>query len=115
MKACLKAQIRSNSHNLKQILLHRHSHNFKQVTLVGRTDQKKSITAPTKKMGDKTKNYHGISLLSTSYKILWNIHLKRLTPYIKLLGIINFGFDVTDKLLIRFLTFIRYWRKKTGV
>jgi hypothetical protein len=30
----------------------------------------------------------------------------------KLLGIINVGFDVTDQLLIRFFTFARYWKKK---
>jgi hypothetical protein len=29
----------------------------------------------------------------------------------KLLGIINVGFDVTDQLLIRFSAFVRYWRK----
>jgi hypothetical protein len=29
----------------------------------------------------------------------------------KLLGIISVGFDVTDKLLIRFSAFVRYWRK----
>jgi predicted membrane channel-forming protein YqfA (hemolysin III family) len=30
----------------------------------------------------------------------------------KLLGIINVGFDVTDQLLIRYFAFVRYWRKK---
>jgi hypothetical protein len=30
----------------------------------------------------------------------------------KLLGIINADFDATDQLLIRFCTFVRYWRKK---
>jgi hypothetical protein len=29
----------------------------------------------------------------------------------KLLGIINVGFDVTDQLLIRYFAFVRYWRK----
>jgi hypothetical protein len=33
----------------------------------------------------------------------------------KLLGIIGVGFDVTDKLLIRFSAFVRYWRKKKQV
>jgi hypothetical protein len=36
------------------------------------------------KKGDKTdcNNYRGTSLLSTSYKILWNVLLLRLSPYI---------------------------------
>jgi hypothetical protein len=44
---------------------------------------KESIVVPTHKKGDKTdcSNYRGISLLSTSYKILSNIPLSRLTPY----------------------------------
>jgi hypothetical protein len=44
---------------------------------------KESIIIPVHKKGDKTEcgNYRGISLLSTSYKILSNILLARLTPY----------------------------------
>jgi hypothetical protein len=44
---------------------------------------KESVVVPIHKKGDKTdcSNYQGISLLSTSYKILSNILLARLTPY----------------------------------
>jgi hypothetical protein len=39
---------------------------------------------PIHKQGDKTdcRNYRGISVLSTSYKIVSNILLARLSPYI---------------------------------
>jgi hypothetical protein len=38
---------------------------------------------PIQRKGDKTdcSNYRGISLLSTSYKILSNILVARITPY----------------------------------
>jgi hypothetical protein len=44
---------------------------------------KESIVVPIHQKDDKTdcSNYRGISLLSTSYKILSNILLARLTPY----------------------------------
>jgi hypothetical protein len=45
---------------------------------------KESIIVPVHKKGDKTdyNNYREISLLSTSYKMLSNILLSRLSPYI---------------------------------
>jgi sorting nexin-29 len=45
---------------------------------------KKSINFPIHKKGDNIdcNNYHGISLLSTSYKILSNVLLLTLSPYI---------------------------------
>jgi hypothetical protein len=45
---------------------------------------KESIIVPIHKTGDKTdcNNYRGISMLSTSNKILSNILLSRLSPYI---------------------------------
>jgi hypothetical protein len=44
---------------------------------------KESVVVPVHKKGDKTdcSNYRGVSLLSTSYKILSIILLTRLTPY----------------------------------
>jgi hypothetical protein len=51
---------------------------------------------PVHKKGDKTdsSNYHGISLLSISYKILSNILLSRLSPYIdEIIGDHQCGFQ----------------------
>jgi hypothetical protein len=45
---------------------------------------KESIIVPIHEKGDKTdcNNYHGISLLSTSYNILSNILFPRLSLYV---------------------------------
>jgi hypothetical protein len=66
---------------------------------------KESIVVPIHKNGDKTdcSNYRGISLLSTSYKILSNILLARLTPYaVEIIGYHQCGFrrnrSMTDQI-----------------
>jgi hypothetical protein len=56
---------------------------------------KESIIVPVHKKGDKTdcNNYRGISLLTTSYKMLSNIPLSKLSPYTDaLIGDHKFGF-----------------------
>jgi hypothetical protein len=72
---------------------------------------KESLIVPLCKNGNKTdcSNYKGIPLLSTSYKISFNILLSRLSP----LGIITVGFDITDHLLIRCFAYeyVTTWRK----
>jgi hypothetical protein len=57
---------------------------------------KKSIIVPIHKKGDKTDcdNYRGISLLSTSYNILSDILLSKLSPYIdEIIGNHQCGFQ----------------------
>ena len=57
---------------------------------------KESITVPIYKKGDKTNcsNYRGKSLLPTTYKILTNILLSRLTPYAEeIIGDQQFAFQ----------------------
>jgi hypothetical protein len=56
---------------------------------------KESIIAPIYKNGDKTdcNTYGGISFLPTTYRILSNILLSRLTPYAEqIIGDYQFGF-----------------------
>jgi len=78
-----------------------------------------SIIVPVYKKSDKTActNYRGI-LLPTTYKILSNILVSRLTPYMefKLLRVTTgVDFDVIDKLLVTYYVFIRYWRKNGSI
>jgi hypothetical protein len=75
---------------------------------------KESIIVPIYKKGDRTdcSNYRGISLLSNSYKILSNILLSRLIPYVdEIIGDHQCGLDVIGQLVIRYFAFVRYWRK----
>jgi hypothetical protein len=56
---------------------------------------KESIIVTIHKRGDKTEcsNYVGVSLISISYKILTNILLSRLSPYIdEIIGVHQCGF-----------------------
>jgi hypothetical protein len=79
---------------------------------------KESIVVRIYKECDKTdcSNYRGISLLLTSYKILWNIILARLTPLqMKLLGITNVDFGVMDQRMIKFSISGGYWRKNGSI
>jgi hypothetical protein len=77
---------------------------------------KQSIIVPIYKKGDKTdcNNYRGISLLSTAYKILSNILLARLTPYVnEIIGDHQCGFrrnrSTTDQIF-----YIRQILEKNG-
>jgi len=75
---------------------------------------KESIIVPIYKKGDKTgcNNYRGISRLPTTYKILSNILLSRLTPYAEeIIGDHRSGFQTTGHLLIIYSAFIKYLRK----
>jgi len=74
---------------------------------------KGSIVVPIYKKGDKTDcNYRGISFLPTTYKILSNILLSRLTPYEEeIVGIISVDFDATGQLLIIYSASVKYLRR----
>jgi hypothetical protein len=77
---------------------------------------KKSTVVPIHKKGDKTdcSNYRGISLLSTSYNILSNILLARLTPYgDEIMGDHQYGFR-RNRLMIDQIFYIRQILEKNG-
>jgi hypothetical protein len=59
-------------------------------------------------------NYHSISILSTAYKILFNILLSSLTPYVTDLGRGDNGvdFDMTNELLTSYSALVIYLTKK---
>ena len=66
------------------------------------------------KKADKTvcSNYRGISILPTTYKLLSNILLSKLTRYAgKLLGIVNVDFEAAGQLLIIYSAFVKYLKK----
>jgi hypothetical protein len=72
---------------------------------------KESIIIPIHEKGDKTgcNNYSGISPLSTGYKILSNILLARLTPYVnEVIRDHQCGFLRNRSTTVRFSTFGRY-------
>jgi sorting nexin-29 len=78
-----------------------HSENHKLINCIWSKEEllqqwKESIIVPIYKKGDKMdcSNYRGISLLSSSYKILSNILLSRLTPYVdEIIGNHQCGFQ----------------------
>jgi len=75
---------------------------------------KVSIIVPVYEKGDETEcnNYRGISLLSTTYKILSNILQSRLTPYVEeIIRYYQCGFGITGQLLIIYSSFVKYLRK----
>jgi len=75
---------------------------------------KESIMVPIYKKGDKTdcSNYRSISLLPTTYKVLSNILLSRLTPYAEeIIGDTSVDFDETVQILTIYFAFVRYLRK----
>jgi hypothetical protein len=72
---------------------------------------KYSIIAPVYMVGNKTdcNNCESMSLLSISYKILFNILLSRLSPYVdEMTG----GHHVTNQPLTKYLALVRYRIKK---
>jgi hypothetical protein len=79
---------------------------------------KESIIVPTHENGKKTiyNNYRGILQLSASYKILWNILLSRISPYIdKIIGDHQCGFRCNRSTTGRIFCVCQILEKKMGV
>jgi hypothetical protein len=75
---------------------------------------KESIVVPIYEKGDKTDCSYcrGISIFPTTYKILSNILLSKLTPYAEeIIEVINVDFDVTGQLLIIYSEYVKYLEK----
>ena len=75
---------------------------------------KESIIVPIYKKGDKTdcNNYRGISVLPTTYKVLSNILLSRLTPYAEeVIGDHQCGFRRNRSTTDHIFSIRLYWRK----
>jgi hypothetical protein len=76
--------------------------------------RKESIVVPVYKKGDKTdcSNYRGISLLSTTHKILSNNLLSRLTPYAEeIIGTHQCGFRRNRSTTDIYSALVKYLRK----
>jgi hypothetical protein len=76
-----------------------------------------SINVPIYKKGDKTdcNNFRGIPLLSTVYKILYNILLARLTPYVnEIIGDNQCGFRRNRSTRDQIFYMTRY-KKRSGI
>jgi hypothetical protein len=79
---------------------------------------KECIIVPIYKKGDKTdcNNYRGIFLLSTAYKILCNILLSRLTPYVnEIIGDHQCGFRRNRSTMDQIFYIRQILEKKMGV
>ena len=75
---------------------------------------KEPIVVPTYRKGDKTdcSNYRGTSLLPSTYKILSNILLSSLTPYVEeIIGDHQCGFRRNRSTTIIYSAFIKYLKK----
>jgi hypothetical protein len=96
-----------------------HSEIHKLIKLISNKEElphqwKEPAAVPIHKKGDNTdcNNYRGIPLLSTSYKILSNIILARLTPYAEeIIRDHQCGFWSNRSRLIKVSISDRYWRQ----